>query len=113
MRTEQHPHAQTASPDGALTRAQLASGKREVEAERGMTSPLGYPRHRLPVDGEADAAPPAILRLRYRTERYRRSADAIVGIRTQLSEGWRIVEIRGPVDGPLEVGSLREVSRER
>jgi hypothetical protein len=34
-------------------------------------------------------------------------------MRAHLLDGWRIVQIRGPVDGPVEVAYLREVSRER
>ena len=71
-----------------------------------------HSRHHRPV-GEAAGTPAPISRLAYESGCYRRPAEAIAGMRAQLLEGWRIVQIRGPADGPFEVAYLREVRRDR
>ena len=78
-----------------------------------MMSTGSYPRHQGRAQRDTPAPGAPVSRLAYRYEQYRRPADAIAGMRAQLLEGWRIVQIRGPVDGPFEVAYLREVNRER
>ena len=75
-------------------------------------SPTRYPGHQGPAR-EAAAAPASVSRLTYQSELYKRPADAVAGMRAQLREGWRIVQIRGPADGPFEVAYLRELRRDR
>lgn len=74
---------------------------------------VNYPRHQAHLDDDRKTPVAQVSRLRYRYERYRRPAEAIAGMRALLLEGWRIVQIRGPADGPFEVACLRAVSRDR
>jgi hypothetical protein len=71
---------------------------------------VGYPRHQAHRESTTQAPTASISRLAYRHEQYQRPTDAIRGMREQLAEGWRIVQIRGPANGPFEVVYLKDVN---
>jgi hypothetical protein len=76
-----------------------------------MTEPA-YRRHQARASRDT-ASVASISRLAYQHEHYRRPVDAIAGMRAQLVDGWRIVQIHGPAEGPLEIDYLRQVESER